>query len=92
MYNDIVLQYDRGRTAADFVKYLNEKCGTHRQLGGLLSEEVRCLLSHTHFPSHTVTHTFTLVLTHPHTYHTQPMCELFHLHTHTHTHPPHRLE
>ena len=69
MYNDIVLQYDRGRTAADFVKYLNEKCGTHRQLGGLLSEEVRCLLSHTHFPSHTVTHTFTLVLTHPHTYH-----------------------
>ncbi|XP_064398536.1 uncharacterized protein LOC135345112 [Halichondria panicea] len=31
--------YERGRSAADFVKFLNEKCGTHRQLGGELSEE-----------------------------------------------------
>jgi hypothetical protein len=34
------LQYNGGRDANNFVKFLNEKCGTSRLLGGKLSEEV----------------------------------------------------
>jgi len=30
--------YNGGRTEADIVNYLNEKCGTHRAVGGLLNE------------------------------------------------------
>ena len=33
-------QYERGRSTADFVKFLNEKCGTKRLPGGALSPEV----------------------------------------------------
>lgn len=44
--------YDGGRTEADIVAYLNEKCGTQRAVGGGLNDEVctrpfyfsRCLL------------------------------------------------
>ena len=36
-------QYERGRTTADFVKFLNEKCGTKRLPGGDLSDDVRIL-------------------------------------------------
>lgn len=32
--------YDGGRTEADIVAYLNEKCGTQRAVGGGLNEEV----------------------------------------------------
>ena len=32
------LRYEQGRTEADFVKFLNEHCGTHRSVGGLLDE------------------------------------------------------
>ncbi|TFK40373.1 thioredoxin-like protein [Crucibulum laeve] len=31
--------YDGGRTEEDFIKFLNEKCGTHRAVGGGLSDE-----------------------------------------------------
>ena len=34
------LQYDGGRTTADFVKFLNEKAGTQRLPGGKLSDQV----------------------------------------------------
>jgi protein disulfide-isomerase A6 len=34
--------YDGGRTEADIVAYLNEKCGTQRAVGGGLNDEV-CL-------------------------------------------------
>lgn len=33
--------YDGGRTEADFVAFLNEKCGTNRAVGGGLNDEVR---------------------------------------------------
>lgn len=33
--------YEGGRSEADFVKFLNEKCGTHRAVGGGLNELVR---------------------------------------------------
>ena len=36
----ILLQYDGGRTTADFVKFLNEKAGTQRLPGGKLSDQV----------------------------------------------------
>ena len=32
--------YEGGRTEADFVKFLNEKCGTHRAVGGGLTDQV----------------------------------------------------
>ena len=32
--------YQGGRTEADFVSFLNEKCGTHRAVGGGLTDEV----------------------------------------------------
>lgn len=32
--------YEGGRTEKDFVDYLNEKCGTHRAVGGGLNDEV----------------------------------------------------
>ena len=35
-----LLQYDGGRTTADFVKFLNEKAGTQRLPGGKLSDQV----------------------------------------------------
>ena len=38
-----VLQYDGGRTTADFVKFLNEKAGTQRLPGGKLSDQVSSL-------------------------------------------------
>ena len=34
-------QYERGRELADFVKFLNDKCGTHRLPGGKLNADVR---------------------------------------------------
>lgn len=33
--------YDGGRTEADFVQFLNEKCGTQRAVGGGLNDLVR---------------------------------------------------
>ncbi len=39
--------YEGGRSEADFVKFLNDKCGTQRAVGGGLSDEVRnprCLI------------------------------------------------
>ncbi|CAG8552501.1 32661_t:CDS:2, partial [Racocetra persica] len=33
------INYEGGRTEGDFVKFLNEKCGKQRLVGGLLSEE-----------------------------------------------------
>ena len=39
----IHVQYERGRELADFVKYLNDKCGTHRLPGGKLNPEVHCI-------------------------------------------------
>ncbi|CAG8736169.1 37_t:CDS:2, partial [Racocetra fulgida] len=33
------INYEGGRTEEDFVKFLNEKCGKQRLVGGLLSEE-----------------------------------------------------
>ena len=38
--NCVCAQYERGRELADFVKYLNDKCGTNRLPGGKLSPEV----------------------------------------------------
>jgi protein disulfide-isomerase A6 len=35
--------YTGGRTEADFVNFLNEKCGTHRAVGGGLTDEVNTL-------------------------------------------------
>lgn len=37
--------YEGGRSEADFVEYLNEKCGTQRKVGGGLTEKVSCLSS-----------------------------------------------
>jgi protein disulfide-isomerase A6 len=37
---DEPLAYDGGRSEADFVRFLNEKCGTHRAVGGGLTDEV----------------------------------------------------
>ena len=37
----LISQYERGRSTADFVKYLNEKCGANRLPGGKLSNGVR---------------------------------------------------
>lgn len=34
------IDYEGGRTEADFVAFLNEKCGTQRAVGGGLSDEV----------------------------------------------------
>ena len=39
-FSPSTLQYKHGRELADFVKFLNDKCGTHRQPGGDLSPEV----------------------------------------------------
>lgn len=42
------IAYEGGRSEADLVKYLNEKCNTQRQVGGGLNEKVRflgCLLT-----------------------------------------------
>ncbi|CAG8603017.1 7388_t:CDS:2 [Paraglomus occultum] len=33
------IDYDKSRSEEDFVKYLNEKCGTERQVGGGLNEK-----------------------------------------------------
>ncbi|KAG7089585.1 hypothetical protein E1B28_011252 [Marasmius oreades] len=33
------IAYEGGRTEADFVQFLNEKCGTHRAVGGGLNDE-----------------------------------------------------
>jgi protein disulfide-isomerase A6 len=35
--------YEGGRTEDDFVAYLNEKCGTHRAVGGGLNDQVCCI-------------------------------------------------
>ena len=34
------IAYEGGRTEADFVSFLNEKCGTHRAVGGGLNDKV----------------------------------------------------
>jgi thiol-disulfide isomerase/thioredoxin len=34
------IEYEGGRQEADFVRFLNEKCGTHRAVGGGLNDEV----------------------------------------------------
>lgn len=36
--------YEGGRSEADFVTFLNEKCGTQRAVGGGLSDDVRLTL------------------------------------------------
>ncbi|KAH8826631.1 protein disulfide isomerase [Flagelloscypha sp. PMI_526] len=36
--SDAVVNYESGRSEEDFVSYLNEKCGTHRAVGGGLSD------------------------------------------------------
>ena len=63
-------QYERGRSTADFVKFLNEKCGTKRLPGGELSPEV-C--------AHTIKYTSDQC-------HLYPLSPPPHTHTHTHTH------
>ena len=40
----LCVQYERGRELADFVKFLNDKCGTNRLPGGKLSPEVLYLM------------------------------------------------
>lgn len=35
------MAYDGGRSEADFVSFLNDKCGTHRAVGGGLNDKVR---------------------------------------------------
>ena len=42
----LILQYDGGRTTADFVKFLNEKAGTQRLPGGKLSDQVSYIHIH----------------------------------------------
>ena len=42
----VLSQYERGRELADFVKFLNDKCGTHRLPGGKLNSHVRPPLSY----------------------------------------------
>ena len=37
--------YTGGRTEADFVNFLNERCGTQRAVGGGLNEKVRFRLA-----------------------------------------------
>lgn len=37
------IAYEGGRSEADFVEYLNEKCGTQRKVGGGLSDLVSLL-------------------------------------------------
>lgn len=34
------LEYQGGREEADFIAFLNEKCGTHRAVGGGLNDQV----------------------------------------------------
>lgn len=34
------IAYEGGRQEADFVQFLNEKCGTHRAVGGGLNDQV----------------------------------------------------
>lgn len=34
------IDYNGGRGEADFVQFLNEKCGTHRAVGGGLNDQV----------------------------------------------------
>ena len=41
----VLSQYERGRELADFVKFLNDKCGTNRLPGGKLNSHVRPPLS-----------------------------------------------
>lgn len=38
--NKAGIEYDEGRSEEDFVEYLNGKCGTHRVVGGGLSDKV----------------------------------------------------
>lgn len=38
--SDEAEDYEGGRSEADFVQFLNEKCGTQRAVGGGLSDEV----------------------------------------------------
>jgi hypothetical protein len=35
------VDYEGGRSEADFVNFLNEKCGTQRAVGGGLTDKVR---------------------------------------------------
>lgn len=39
--SDEVVSYEKGRSEADFVEFLNEHCGTNRAVGGGLSDTVR---------------------------------------------------
>ena len=39
--------YEGGRTEEAFVSFLNEKCGTHRAVGGGLNDQVSWLLAGT---------------------------------------------
>lgn len=43
LFDVVTLQYERGRSTADFVKFLNEKCGTNRLPGGKLTDSVRLI-------------------------------------------------
>ena len=89
-----VLQYERGRSTADFVKFLNEKCGTKRLPGGELSPEVRmymCSILYSMFVSfchEDVNFSISSFGYSPITY-PPPKFIHTHAHTHTHTHTPH---
>jgi hypothetical protein len=39
--NKEAVEYSSGRSEDDFVKFLNEKCGAQRVVGGGITEEVR---------------------------------------------------
>jgi protein disulfide-isomerase A6 len=45
--NKTSIEYEGGRSEKDFIKFLNENCGTHRLVGGGLSEEVNKLIQRT---------------------------------------------
>lgn len=39
-YHTVLQDYEEGRDEVDLVKFLNNKCGTHRAVGGGLNDEV----------------------------------------------------
>ena len=46
------VDYNGGRTAADFVRFLNEKCGTNRAVEGGLNDDVRYIYRSLHDKVH----------------------------------------
>lgn len=45
MDNKDGMPYEGGRSEADFIDYLNEKCGTQRKVGGGLNDQVGMSIS-----------------------------------------------